>query len=106
MQGAPEGKQGPLSRTCHIGFTRDKLDEGSPSRASYQVTRYGRLSEPPADGSIETYPGRRFERIAINIESPGAAPGWHHDAVEVNVFVAVMGDAPSSVIALLPDRAT
>jgi hypothetical protein len=52
MQGAPEGKQGPLSRTCHIGFTRDKLDEGSPSRATYQVTRYGRLSEPRPTGTL------------------------------------------------------
>ena len=57
----------------------------------------------PADGNIETYPGRRVERIAISIESPGAAPSWHHDAVEVNALVAAMGDAPSSVIAFLPD---
>jgi hypothetical protein len=59
----------------------------------------------PADGNIETYPGRRVERKAISIESPGAAPSWHHDAVEVNVLVAVMGDAPSSVIAFLSDAA-
>ena len=48
----------------------------------------------PADGNIETYPGKRVERIAISIESISAAPGWHHDAVEGPAFVAVMRDAP------------
>jgi hypothetical protein len=41
MQGAPEGKQGPpidnMSYWIYprLGFTRDTLDEGAPSQATY-----------------------------------------------------------------------
>jgi hypothetical protein len=60
----------------------------------------------PDRRNIDTYPDRRVEKISISVESIGASPGWHHDAVEGSAFIAVMRDAPSSVIAFLPDAAT
>jgi hypothetical protein len=89
--GRPRGEAGSpyrehvildLPATRSIKARDRKRPNKSPHMAGYRT---------PADGNIETYPGRRVERIAISIESPGAAPGWHHDAV--NVLVAVMGDA-------------
>jgi hypothetical protein len=83
------------SRKRHIGITRDPLDEGSSSQATKQAATYGRLSELRRQNT-ETYPDLRLARVALRIEPIRTAPGWHHDAVEGSVFVAVTGDAPSS----------
>jgi hypothetical protein len=83
------------SRKRHIGITRDPLDEGSSSQATKQAATYGRLSELRRQNT-ETYPDLRLARVALRIEPIRTAPGWHHDAVEGSVLVAVTGDAPSS----------
>jgi hypothetical protein len=56
----------------------------------------------PDRRNTDTYADRRIEKISISVESIGASPGWHHDAVEGSAFVAVMSDATSSVILFFP----
>src|ERR1700688_3062439 len=67
-----------LPATRSMKARHRKRPNKSPHMAGYRN---------PADGNIETYPGRRVERIAMSIESPGTEPGWHPDAVEVNALV-------------------